>query len=184
MKVIGIEGSPREDGNTEKLVRAILAGAAQKGADTRFYKISKMNISPCRGCIGCRESGICVIQDEMTILYDEIQASDAIVLGSPIYMWQVTAQTKMLMDRLVVFVKPDFSSRLNGKKDLVLAFTQGNPDPQSFKFYFDYLEKLFSFMYYDVRGRVVAHGMRKKDDILDQKEVLERAREIGKSLVA
>jgi multimeric flavodoxin WrbA len=184
MKILGIDGSPRKNGNTEKLVKTILHGAEANGAETRHYKVARMNISPCFGCMDCRESGICIHEDDMTPLYDEIQSSDAIVIGSPVYMWQVTAQTKTFLDRLVLFLKPDFSSRLKGPKGLVLAFTQGNPDVNAFKTYFDYLEKLFSFLHYDVRGTIVAAGTRQEDDILKQADVLEKARGIGMRLTA
>jgi len=184
MKILGIDGSPRKNGNTEKLVKTILQGAEANGAETRHYKVARMNISPCPGCMDCRESGICIHEDDMTPLYDEIQSSEAIVIGSPVYMWQVNAQTKTFMDRLVLFVKPDFTSRLNGPKGLVLAFTQGNPDAHAFKTYFDYLEKLFSFLHYDLRGTIVAAGTRQENDILQQTDVLERAKEIGMSLTA
>jgi multimeric flavodoxin WrbA len=182
MKILGFEGSPRANGNTEKLVKAVLNGARENGADTAFYKIAKMNISPCNGCMDCREKGVCEIEDDMQFLYDEIQAAHAIVIGSPVYMWQVAAQTKIFMDRLVLFVKPDFSTRLVGKKGLVLAFTQGNPGAESFKRYFDYLEDLFAFLHYDVKATIVAAGTRAEDDILKQTDVLERAGAIGKSL--
>ena len=182
MKILGIDGSPRENGNTETLVKAILQGAEANGAETRHYKVAGMNISPCLGCMDCRESGICIHEDDMTPLYDEIQSSDAMVIGSPVYMWQVSAQTKTFLDRLVLFIKPDFSSRLNGPKGLVLAFTQGNPDVHAFKTYFDYLENLFSFLHYDVKGTIVAAGTKQENDILQQADVLERAREIGMSL--
>jgi multimeric flavodoxin WrbA len=184
MKILGIDGSPRKNGNTEKLVKTILQGAEANGAETRHYKVARMNISPCLGCMDCRESGSCIHEDDMTPLYDEIQSSDTMVIGSPVYMWQVTAQTKTFLDRLVLFLKPDFSSRLNGPKGLVLAFTQGNPDVKAFKTYFDYLENLFSFLHYDVRGTIVAAGTRQEDDILKQADVLEKARDMGMRLTA
>lgn len=182
MKILGVEGSPRRNGNTEKLVKTILESAAGNGHETKFYKLADMNVSPCLGCIGCRETGVCVIKDDMQQLYDEIQASNAIVIGSPVYMWQVSAQTKMFLDRLVPFVTPDFSSRLNGEKAIVLAFTQGNPDPQSFKPYFDYLEKMLSFLHFQVKGTVVAPGTREKDDVLQRSDALRNAQEMGRSL--
>ena len=184
MKISGFEGSPRENGNTEKLVKAILEGAHENGAETEFVKLAKMNISPCLGCFNCRETGTCVTEDDMQLLLAKIQASDALILGSPVYMWQVSALTKLFMDRLVPFIKPDFSTRLNGNKSVIFAYTQGNPDVQSFKIYFDYLENLFSFLHYDVQGTIVAVGTRDKNDILRQTDLLEQAREIGRNLVA
>ncbi|MFZ0483379.1 MAG: hypothetical protein WAL93_08330 [Desulfobacterales bacterium] len=62
------------------------------------------------------------------------------------------------------------------------VFTQGNPDKIFFKPCFEYLEKLFSFLHYDVKGTLVATGTRDKNDYLDQTDVLEKARKIGKNL--
>ncbi|MFZ3253071.1 MAG: flavodoxin family protein [Syntrophales bacterium] len=184
MKILGLDGSPRKNGNTEKLVRAVLEGAAEKGAEAEFHKLAKEKISPCLGCIGCRETGVCVINDDMQRLYARIQDSDAIVIGSPVYLWQVTAQTKVFMDRLLPFLAPDYSTRLTGKKRLVFAFTQGNPDRHAFEVYFDYLAKLFGFLRFDVKGHIAAGGTRNIDDIVKQADVMEKAREMGRSLVS
>ncbi|MDD3248144.1 MAG: flavodoxin family protein [Methanosarcina sp.] len=182
MKVLGLIGSPRVDGNTTKLVNAILEGAAENGAETKVYNLSVLDINPCKGCMTCKIDGKCVVDDDMQQLYDEIQAADAVVLGSPIYMWEVTAQTKLFIDRLVAFLNPDFSTRLNMPKKLVLAFTQGNPNLNTFKQYFDYMEGLFSFMQFDVQSSIVAAGTYIPDDILQQPDVLAKAKEIGKGL--
>jgi multimeric flavodoxin WrbA len=182
MKVIGVEGSPRKNGNTEKLVKTILESASGNGAETKFYKLTEMNISHCLGCFNCRETGTCVTNDDIQLLHKEIQSSDVIIFGSPVYMWQVSGQTKLFMDRLIPFIKPDFTTRLKGKKSIFMVFTQGNPDKNSFKLYFEYLENLFSFLHYDVKGTIVAAGTRDKNDILQQTDMLEKAREIGKKL--
>lgn len=183
MKILGLEGGPRKDGNTEKLVHAILDGAAEHGAEKSFFKLADMDISGCKSCYTCKTKGRCVIEDDMQALYDEIQASDAIVLGSPVYMWQVTAQTKLFMDRLIAFIAPDFSTRLNGPKKLILAYTQGNPDEKSFQTYFEYMEKLFAFLHFDVKATLAATGTRDKNDILGQADLLDTARTIGADLV-
>jgi multimeric flavodoxin WrbA len=182
MKVIGVEGSPRKNGNTEKLVKTILDSASENGAETTFYKLTAMNISHCLGCFNCRETGTCVTKDDMQLLHKEIQDSDVIILGSPVYMWQVSGQMKLFMDRLVPFIRPDFTTRLKGKKSIFMVFTQGNPDVSSFKTYFEHLENLFSFLHYDVQGTIVAAGTRDKNDILQQVDILNKARQIGKKL--
>jgi len=181
-KVLGLIGSPRVDGNTTKLVNAILEGAAENGAETKVYNLSRLDLNPCKGCMTCKIDGKCVIDDDMQQLYDEIQEADAVVLGSPLYMWEVTAQTKLFIDRLIAFINPDFSTRLKGSKKFVLAYTQGNPDPNTFKQYFDYMEGLFSFIHLDVRGSIVAANTHAPEDILQQPDILEQAKEIGKSL--
>mgnify|MGYP006308885257 CR=1 FL=1 len=180
MKVLGIEGSPRKNGNTEKLVKAVLDGAAEQGADTQFYKLADLDFSACRGCITCREDGVCTINDDMQRLYKDIQAAEVLVIGSPVYMWQVSAHTKAFMDRLVPFIDWEFETRLNSKKRLVLAYTQGNPDADAFREYFNYQERLFKFLHFDVKQTLVAAGTRDKKDIESQPEVLEHARQCGR----
>ncbi len=182
MKIIGLNGSPRVNGNTAKLVNEIISGASDNGADTQMFNLADMDIAPCKGCKTCKKDGICILDDDMQKLYAEIQGSDAIVLGSPIYMWEMTAQTKAFVDRLYPFIKPDFSTRLNGEKKLILAFTQGNPNAEMFNFYFDYLAKKFSFLAFNVEKTIVAAGTAEKSDILSQKDILKTAKQIGKNL--
>ena len=124
IKILGLVGSPIINGNTAKLVNAILEGAAENGADKVIYNLASLNIKGCDACCRCLESGSCVINDDMQKLYQEIQAADAVVLGSPVYMWQMTGQTKVFIDRLTAFLKPNFSSRLDNKK-LILVFCSG-----------------------------------------------------------
>ncbi len=179
MLVIGIEGSPRKKGNTEQLVSTVLEGAADAGATTKFFKLADMNIDDCISCYSCKKKGVCAIDDDMHILYDAIQAADAIVLGSPVYFWQVNSIVKRFMDRLLAFIAPDFSTRLNGPKKLLLAYTQGNPDTEKFQPYFDHMEKLFSFLHYDVQGTIVANGTRQHNDITSNQALLSEARKAG-----
>jgi multimeric flavodoxin WrbA len=184
MLVIGIEGSPRKQGNTEQLVATVLDGAKEAGAETNFFKLADMDIADCISCYGCKKKGICVVEDDMHILYEAIQQADAVVLGSPVYFWQVNAITKRFMDRLLAFIAPDFSTRLNGSKKLLFAYTQGNPEEGKFQPYFEHMEKLFSFLHYDVQGTLVANGTRQLNDILSNEKILTKARKTGIELVS
>lgn len=184
MLAIGIEGSPRKSGNTEQLVYTVLEGAKDAGATTRFFKLAEMDIADCVSCYACKKNGTCAIEDDMHILYDAIQEADAIVLGSPVYFWQVNSIVKRFMDRLLPFIAPDFSTRLNGPKKLLFAYTQGNTDEVKFQPYFEYMEKLFSFLHYDVQGTLAANGTRQHNDILSNQLVLDKARAAGVKLVS
>ena len=184
MKIIGIDGSPRPNGNTEKLVRKILEGAASAGGDAAYYKIAGQGITPCQGCTECRSTGVCTVEDGMQELYGQIRTAEALVLGTPIYMGQMAAQTKMFIDRLVVFLRPDFSVRLKPGKRMALAVTQGNPDPGMFKSYIELTTRMISFLGFDIRSTLVANGTRAMDDILAKPDLLDQAFEAGKTLVS
>ena len=110
----------------------------------------------------------------------EIEEADVPVLGSPVYMGEISAQAKPFVDRLHPFVH-DSSKPLAGKR-LVLAYTQGNPNVDIYGKYFEYLEGIFSHVGFDVKCTVAAAGTIGMDDILEQEELLVKAREIGKNL--
>ncbi|KKG16161.1 flavodoxin [Methanosarcina sp. 2.H.T.1A.6] len=178
MKVLGLVGSPKVDGNTSRLVNAILEGAAEKGAETVVYNLASLDIKGCDACCRCQEHGCCVIDDDMQKLYREIQAADVLVLGSPVYMWQMTAQTKLLIDRMTAFLRPDFSSRFDNKK-LILVFTQGIQDRDAFKTYFEYTAGLLYYLGFDVLDTIVAAGTDKLE-VEFRPKLLEKAKALGK----
>jgi multimeric flavodoxin WrbA len=99
IKVLGIAGSPRRDGNTELLLQESLRGAASQEAQTKTLVLCELKIEPCRHCGGCDETGICIVDDEMQMLHNELRATDRLVLASPIFFMGVTAQTKAMIDR-------------------------------------------------------------------------------------
>lgn len=139
MKVLGINGSPRKNANTQTLVEAVLNGAAEKGAETRLVNLRELKINGCLGCEGCKKQlGKCVQKDDLTPLMQEMTSYDAIVMGSPVYWYQVTAQFKMLVDRLYSFMgfeedpdtgEPSVQSAFPSGKNFVLIISRGDPEP-------------------------------------------------------
>ncbi len=99
MKIIGIAGSPRRNGNTDILLQQVMSGAARAGADTRIVVLSALNIAPCRHCDGCLKTGKCVVDDDMQWLHIDLRKADGIVLASPIFFMGITAQAKAMIDR-------------------------------------------------------------------------------------
>jgi len=99
LKVLGIAGSPRRDGNTDHLLQQVMAGASSQGAETKTVVLSELNILPCRHCDGCIKTGKCVVDDDMQWLHTDLRGADRIVLASPIFFMGVTAQTKAMIDR-------------------------------------------------------------------------------------
>jgi multimeric flavodoxin WrbA len=166
MKIIGFIASPRKEGNTAWTVHKILEGAKEQGAETESWYFNDLDINPCQGCFGCKNSDRgCVINDDMQILYDAIEHADVLVLGSPVYMGQMSAQAKIFTDRLFAQFFPRFSPYFkegNAGKKLILVFTQGNPDSNMFQLYFDYTKKMFELLEFDVKGVHVVAGMRNK----------------------
>jgi multimeric flavodoxin WrbA len=182
LKVLGLVGSPREGGNTEIMVKEVLEGSSENGAETKIYNLNKLNIKPCQACMHCKTNdGECKTDDDMQILYKELAESDAFVLGSPIYMWQMTAQAKLFTDRLYALM--GFPEKL-GETSSALVFSQGNPDGNSFEGYIDSTKQVFDLLGYPVKGMLVSAGDQTLGDVKNKDEILEKAREIGKNLVS
>lgn len=183
MKIIGVVGSPRNGSNTEILVKEALEGAKDADAETIIYKLSQMDISPCKACMYCKSSeGECAIDDDMQTLYEEIKEADGFVLASPVYMWQMTAQSKLFTDRLYAFYGSNFEEQY-GKKKVSLIFSQGNPDKNAFSVYFDYTKNMFEFLGFNVVDMKNYAGNNVPGSVKDQDEIILEAREIGKNLV-
>ena len=91
MKIIGISGSPRVDGNTEVLVKEALEGARQNGAEIEFVALSGKEIRGCLACTECGHGGKCIIEDEMQAIYPRMMAADGVIIGTPIYFGQMTS---------------------------------------------------------------------------------------------
>lgn len=100
MKIVGIQSSPRgKHSNTLKLLNAALDGAVEAGAEIESIDIAKMSIKYCTACNSCHETGVCAIKDDYEIVLKKLLDADGIVLSSPNYISNVTAQLKTLFDR-------------------------------------------------------------------------------------
>ncbi len=99
MNVLMLNGSPRKGGNTEILLNSVAAGMSPDGVQVETIRLAGLEIKPCMGCGGCEKTGVCVQKDDMVPLYEKISRAGRIVIGSPIYFYGVTAQTKIFIDR-------------------------------------------------------------------------------------
>ena len=102
MKAIAINGSPRKGGNTENLLKQVLAPLAAAGWDTEFIQLGGKHIEGCKACYHCFDTkdSRCGQKDEFfNDCMGKMIAADAIILGSPTYFTDVTAEMKALLDR-------------------------------------------------------------------------------------
>jgi multimeric flavodoxin WrbA len=105
MKIFGINGSPRKGWNTHLLVKEVLKGASEKGAETELINLYDLNFRGCISCLGCKVKGSskigrCVIKDGLSPVLDKLHNSDGFIIGSPIYINEVTAVVRALFERL------------------------------------------------------------------------------------
>ena len=102
MKVIAINGSPREDGNTALMIQKILDVLKEEGVETQFIQLGKKNIKGCTACYQCfkKKDKTCAVKNDVfnEILCETLLA-DGLILGSPTYFTDVSAELKAFIDR-------------------------------------------------------------------------------------
>lgn len=100
MKIVAIVGSPHGlRGNTARLLRHVLDGAEQESAQTETIALTGDTVLPCLGCDTCHKRGHCPQKDEFHSIQHKINGAQGLVLASPNYIFQVSAQMKAFMDR-------------------------------------------------------------------------------------
>lgn len=145
--VLALNGSPRRDGNTARMLSSALKGAQAAGAAAELVHLSALSYSGCTSCFACKRLGspcfgACGWQDELTPILHKILTADAVIIGSPIYFGDVTGMVRNLTERLLF---PNCLYDKDGKKaysrriPVGLIFTMNVPDAQ---FYQDLTDRL------------------------------------------
>ncbi len=138
MNVLAINGSPRKKGNTSTLIRAMLEGAEACGAETAEAHLHGLNMKGCMGCLSCRKIyGICAQKDELSPFLEAVKTADAVIFGCPIYMYRISGQMKLYIDRSYSLYTPreggGYNSAVQAGKRFALAISQGAPDPEQYQ---------------------------------------------------
>jgi len=181
-KVIGIIGSPRKLGNSSSIVNEVLRGAQDSGAETKVFYLNSMNIKGCQSCMYCRKNNNCCIKDDMQEILENIKDADAVIIGSPIYIYQVSGQTKIMMDRLYPLTDERHKPRF-GKKKLVMVYTQASPFLFSFRTYIRYLRNAFTAMGLIHYKDIIVTKCFNPDVAMNNVKSMKKAYTIGKSLI-
>lgn len=99
IKIVGIVGSPRIRGNTERLVSEVLRVAEEEGARTELIRLADKKLEGCNHCLSCRKTGECIIKDDFQPIFEKMVEADGIILASPVYFSSATPEIKALIDR-------------------------------------------------------------------------------------
>lgn len=179
--VVAINGSPRVNGVSAKLIKELSKGVSEKGGEVSIFNTNTMNIRGCQACMACRKLDHCVVNDDMKILYEHIDKSDTLVLGMPIYFHEMSAQLKLVLDRFYAYQRMspnfEFSSTLKRGKKVVLIVPYGNPSEVVYKDYISSVEKILLSLGFEEVLIFTASG-----SFEDHPEYLEGCFDIGMNL--
>lgn len=190
VKILGIVGSKRKKGNTFCLVKEALNAAEKEEIDTELIFLSDYSIKDCVGCEGCKDTYKCVINDDMQKIYKLLLEADGVVLGSPTYWYNITADMKAFIDRcysLEVFAENDRScwvginEALGGKYAAVIA-TGEQHDEKYMGFTVEAMTKPLVDLGYRVVDTVKAIRLFEAGNVLKDEKVLNQAQRAGERL--
>ena len=182
MRTLGIVCSPRKGGNTEILVREALEAARESGSETELIMVAEKNITPCDGCAACVETGVCKIKDDMQMIYEQLEQADAIIIGSPVYFMNVSAQAKAVMDRTYSLLQ---GRKLRGKVAAAIVAARRVGAGQVLSLLYPY----FAVHRMIVTGGGIGYGLEKGDvrqgvGGSPNLSALDEARAVGKRVVS
>ncbi len=180
-EIIMFNGSPRMDGNTATLLNAVSRGAQDNGAQVKIYTLFKMKFMACQGCFYCRMHDDCIIKDELHEALQKVKTAYAVVIGSPIYMMQMTGPVKNLYDRLFPLIDTQGQPRF-GEKKILTVYSQGMGEANAFDSYFEYTAALFPSLGFNLIENIVCTNSNDPERAEHNKELMIRAYEAGKTL--
>jgi multimeric flavodoxin WrbA len=96
-QIVGISGSPIEDSNTDRLIKAVLQAS---GLRAEFVKLSKMSVRPCIACLGCKSDNVCKVLDDFPALAEKVRAAGALVVGGYSPYGSIDGFVKAFLERL------------------------------------------------------------------------------------
>ena len=187
MKVLGILGSPRREGNTEILLNEALRGASDHGGVCEKVILRDLKITPCLEIYKCAEDGVCAIQDEMQGLFPKIIQAERLLLASPIFFYSVPALAKSMIDRCQSLWAKKYILKLpvspvSDRKGVFIsvAATRGKKLFDGVRLTVQYFFDAIDVAYSD---ELFVRGADEKGEVRDQPEALKAAYDLGRRLV-
>lgn len=183
MKIVAVLGSPRSKSNSSSLARRILSKASELGAETQEFVLNKMQLKGCQGCEACKtKSDRCVFKDDLFNVLEAVKEADAVVLASPIYFGDISAQLKSFFDRTYSYLNSDFSSRVQAGKASVFVLAQGQTDLEAYKDVFPRYERWLKHYGFSPNYLIRMNGPRDQDGVTKRSDLMAEAETIAEEL--
>jgi len=190
MDLVYISGSPRRRGNSNALAQHFLDRCREQGAAVTSYFLNDLKYQGCQACDNCKTiADKCTLDDDLLPVLEHVFAADLVVMASPVYYGDVSAQLKGFIDRTYSYLKPRYiaekhPNRLVQPKTLVFILVQGHRDPNAFADILPRYSDIFKWT-----GFAETHPLRVVDvyhrgDIKEQQAAHEQAVKLADKLMA
>lgn len=188
--ILGIEGSPRNQGNSHKLLDIFLNEAETTSDKTKAIHLRELDFSSCIGCEGCRKAKKCVgLNDDLTPVYPSLKNSQGLILVSPVHNYNITAWMKAFIDRLYCYynfedtVPRAWSSRLaeQNRKAVVIAIAEQESE-EDMGFAIEAMSLPLKALGYEVISEIKVLKTFKAGAISENQEIISKVKEAAKKL--
>jgi multimeric flavodoxin WrbA len=179
MKVVGFNGSPRKDGNTTILIQRIFKEVEKEGIATELVQLSEKEIRGCIACSQCiknKDQHCAVDKDAANEYIEKMLGADGIILGSPVYFNDVTAEMKALIDRTGYVARAN-SRMFKDKVGAAAAAVRRTGAVHTL----DTMNHFFLSMEMVVAGRVIGVG-RERGEVEKDEEGMQLAKTLGQRM--
>ena len=181
-RVLVLNGSPRDNGNTDAVVNSFMQGVNAGGRTVRAAVLRELTINNCVGCGHCRRAQTCQFTDDMTELRDMIVKSDMIVFASPNYWCEITGLMKTFIDRLYFFHHKENSHLIAGKKAIIIT-TLGEKDADyECQVLVEFYRRCMHSLAIEIIDWLFFPELMEKEAIREKPAYLKQAFEAGKAL--
>jgi multimeric flavodoxin WrbA len=177
--VLGLNGSPRKDGNSAILLEEALMSARECGSETIRLDVADLNVSGCRSCWACEETGKCVVEDDMAQVYDLLSRADALVIASPVYFSGPTSQLKQVIDRCNCL----WNRKVPPTKKGAIICVAADPE-QSFSAIVSELRSFMNSVGFPCQEQLLVPGVYRKGEVHGDRDAMRLAMEIGARLAS
>ena len=149
MKTVLINGSPRKNWNTAALLKAAQEGAASVGAETEYIDLYDLQYTGCRSCLLCKRKGAercrCYWKDDLSPVIERVFSADALILGSPIYLSEMTSGLLAFLERLrfCALSYDDYANYFTGRVNVGVLLTMNAPQAYYEKMFREKMESRF-----------------------------------------
>jgi multimeric flavodoxin WrbA len=189
LKVLGISASPRQNGNSDLLLKQALAGAQSANAQTEYIRLADLNIAPCVECNACYKTGKCRVDDDYQLISAKMLEADRLIFATPIFFMTVCAQAKLLIDRCqclwahkYVLKKPLVQTGGRDRRAMAIA-VGGSKSKKMFdsirltmKYYFDVLDMHYA-------ANLFVNKMEEPAQVKDHPTAMKEALRLGAELI-
>jgi multimeric flavodoxin WrbA len=176
MKVLGLSGSMRRDGNTAQLIKVILKRCDEAGVETKFISLAGKKILPCLGCEKCKEKKWCVVEkDDWSAIVQEILDCEVLVIGSPTYYYDVCGHLKNFIDRTYSLYH---DRKLAGRRGIAVAVQASKGANRTIQT----IEGFLNSHEFSSLGSVKGSGY-EEGAVMNDEEAVRKAEKVGDKIV-